>query len=90
MADNATSTAAPDAESATNGSRCFAPAYAVNDDFEWTTEGVLISVVGVVGVVGNLISIYTFSRQKVHRIFHNLLLSLALYDLVSDTDKVTH
>ena len=51
--------------------------------FEWATEGVLISVVGGVGILGNFISIYTFSRQKVHRIFHNLLLFLALFDVVS-------
>ena len=51
--------------------------------FELATEGVLILVVGVVGLLGNLTSIYTFSRQKVHRIFHNLLLSLAIFDVVS-------
>jgi hypothetical protein len=43
------------------------------DDFEWVTEGLLISLIGVIGLLGNAISIWKFSRQKVHRIFHNLL-----------------
>ncbi len=46
------------------------------------TEGVLVLVVGVAGVVGNGASVWTFSRQRVHRIFHNLLLVLAIFDIV--------
>jgi uncharacterized membrane protein len=65
-----------------NLSRCDR-APTTEDHFEWMTEGLLIFVVGIVGIVGNFISIYTFSRQKIHRIFHNLLLFLALFDVVS-------
>ena len=55
----------------------------VVDDFEWATEGLLISLIGLVGLLGNVISIWKFSRQKVHRIFHNLLLCLAVFDVVT-------
>ena len=51
--------------------------------FQWSTEGLLILIVGVIGVFGNGVSIWTFSRQRVHRIFHNLLLVLAIFDIVS-------
>ena len=53
------------------------------DWFEWLMEGVLIFVVGNIGLLGNGVSIWTFSKQRVHRIFHNLLLVLALFDMVS-------
>ena len=39
-------------------------------------------VVGSTGLVGNIYSLFLFARQKVHRIFHNLLLLLAIFDLV--------
>ena len=51
-------------------------------DFEWITEGLLIFVFGIIGLLGNGVSIWTFWRQRVHRIFHNLLLSLAIFDMV--------
>ena len=51
--------------------------------FGFVTEGLLIFIIGLLGLVGNAISIWTFSRQRVHRIFHNLLLVLALFDIVS-------
>ncbi len=53
--------------------------------FEWITEGLLIFVVGLIGLLGNGVSIWTFWRQRVHRIFHNLLLSLAIFDMVSES-----
>lgn len=51
--------------------------------FQWMTEGLLIFIIGIIGLVGNGISIWTFSRQRIHRIFHNLLLVLAIFDIVS-------
>ena len=51
--------------------------------FRWVVEGVLISIAFGIGVVGNSFSVIIFSRQKVHRIFHHLLLLLAIFDLVS-------
>ena len=51
------------------------------------TEGLLILIVGVIGVVGNGVSLWTFWRQRVHRIFHNLLLVLAIFDIVSTVES---
>ena len=54
------------------------------DWFCWFVEGVLILVVGCFGLLGNSFSLVLFSRQKVHRIFHNLLLTLTIFDLVRE------
>lgn len=51
-------------------------------EFQWWTEGVMILAVGTLGLLGNCASIWTFSRQRVHRVFHNLLLVLAIFDIV--------
>ena len=53
------------------------------DVFAWVVEGVLILMAFLVGLFGNGFSIVIFSRQKVHRIFHHLLLLLAIFDMVS-------
>ena len=53
------------------------------DPFAWVVEGVLILIAFLVGIFGNCFSVIVFSRQKVHRIFHHLLLLLALFDIVS-------
>jgi len=53
------------------------------DWFCWVVEGVLIMAFGCVGLAGNSLSLVIFSRQKVHRIFHNLLLTLTIFDMVS-------
>ena len=54
-----------------------------DDLFTWIVEGVLILIAFLVGLFGNSFSIVIFSRQKVHRIFHHLLLLLAIFDMVS-------
>ena len=43
-------------------------------------EGVLLCVVGAVGLVGNATAIAVFSRQRVQRNFHALMVGLALFD----------
>ena len=55
--------------------------------FEWVTEGLLIFIIGVIGFFGNGLSVWTFWRQRVHRIFHNLLLSLAIFDMVRNKNQ---
>ena len=56
----------------------------VRDDmFCWMVEGVCILIIGLIGVFGNSCSMVLFSRQKVHRIFHHLLLLLSCFDMVS-------
>ena len=59
------------------------PELEVDGLFDWIVEGVLILVAFFVGMLGNSFSIIVFSRQKVHRIFHHLLLLLAIFDMVS-------
>ena len=54
-----------------------------DDLFTWIVEGVFILIAFVIGLFGNSFSIVIFSRQKVHRIFHHLLLLLAIFDMVS-------
>ena len=41
-----------------------------------------LQIVGVIGLVGNGLSMLIFYRQRVHKIFHNLLLTLAIFDTV--------
>ena len=53
------------------------------DPFVWVVEGVFILIAFLVGMFGNSFSVIVYSRQKVHRIFHNLLLLLAIFDIVS-------
>ena len=55
------------------------------DMFGWVVEGPLIFIAFLVGVVGNGFSVMVFSRQKVHRIFHHLLLLLSIFDMVSNS-----
>lgn len=52
------------------------------DWFQWTTEGLLMALVGAVGLVGNLTSVIIYGRQRVQRTFHRLLLTLAAFDTV--------
>ena len=59
------------------------PDLETDDAFAWVVEGVLILAAFMVGLFGNGFSIVIFSRQKVHRIFHHLLLLLAIFDMVS-------
>ena len=58
------------------------------DMFGWVVEGPLIFIAFLVGVVGNGFSVVVFSRQKVHRIFHHLLLLLSIFDMVSEKNFI--
>ncbi|TRY71961.1 hypothetical protein TCAL_14087 [Tigriopus californicus] len=53
-----------------------------SDWFCWFVEGVLILIIGLFGLLGSGFSFVLFSRQKVHRTFHNLLLTLTTFDLI--------
>ena len=52
------------------------------DLFQWVTEGALLGAVGVVGLLGNCCSVLVFARQRIQRVFHHLLLALAIFDAV--------
>ncbi len=53
------------------------------DWFDWVTEGLLTLLVGLLGLVGNTCSVLIFARQRIQRVFHHLLLQLAIFDAVS-------
>ena len=38
-------------------------------------------IVGLLGMVGNSMAIYWFSRKKIQRNFHQLMFTLAIYDM---------
>ena len=52
-------------------------------DVAWLTlllEGYLLTAVGLVGLVGNVMAILIFSRQLVQRNFHALMVTLSVFD----------
>jgi Co/Zn/Cd efflux system component len=46
-------------------------------------EGVLIMMVACMGLVGNILSFVVLHSQKVQKTFHNLLILLNTFDMVS-------
>ena len=50
--------------------------------FNFVVEGDLLLMVAVLGLAGNLASFVIFFRQKVQKIFHNLLFLLSTFDTV--------
>lgn len=51
-------------------------------DYQYWFDGVLVSVIAVVGFVGNLLAIIVLSRPKLRDVFHQLLLALACFDIL--------
>ena len=51
--------------------------------FNFVVEGVLLLLVAALGLAGNLASFVILMRQKVQKIFHNLLFLLSTFDTVS-------
>ena len=54
-------------------------------------EGVMLVLVACVGLVGNILSFMVLSTQGLQKTFHNLLLLLNIFDMVSTSnifDKV--
>jgi Co/Zn/Cd efflux system component len=58
------------------------------DWVQFSLEGPLLLAVGCVGLVGNGFSVWVFARQRVQRVFHHLLLLLAIFDVVSSTASI--
>ena len=53
------------------------------------TEGVLLMMVASMGLVGNILSFVVLKSQKVHKTFHNLLILLNTFDMVSKPYFIT-
>ena len=54
-----------------------------DNSLTYIIEGIFISIIGTIGLIGNLYSLKVYGRQKEHRLFHHLLLQLAIFDIVS-------
>ena len=54
----------------------------VNNFFELIVPGVLLSIVGILGLVGNLISIFILSRPQMKGSTNCILTGLASYDSI--------
>ena len=52
-------------------------------DFQWFTEGLLLMLVSCIGLIGNACWVVTCAKQRIQRVFHRLLLTLATFDSVS-------
>jgi len=51
-------------------------------NFKYYCDGLLISVVGCLGLIGNLIAVIVLARPKLRDCFHQLLLALATFDIL--------
>ena len=49
------------------------------ETFKYVCDGILVSLVGLVGVIGNLTSLFVLSRPKLRDAFHNLLFALGTH-----------
>ena len=52
-------------------------------------EGILLLMVACMGLVGNILSFVVLKSQKVHKTFHNLLILLNTFDMVSKPYFIT-
>jgi len=50
--------------------------------FRFVVEGIALVLVGVLGIIGNICCIFWFSQKVVQKNFHQLMLSLAVCDLL--------
>jgi len=50
--------------------------------YKFWCDGVLVVVVGLIGFVGNLLSLFVLSRPSLRDVFHQLLFALACFDIL--------
>jgi len=51
-------------------------------DINWWCSGVLVSIVGLIGFVGNTLALIVLSRPSLRDVFHQLLFALACFDIL--------
>ena len=51
-------------------------------NFKYYCDGLLVSIFGCLGIVGNILSISVLARPKLRDCFHQLLLALACFDIL--------
>ena len=69
----------------TNASRTLGECVLNVEQYEFLVEGVILTIVSFVGILGNFASFVKFSQQRSQRLFHYLLLGLATFDMVGPT-----
>ena len=52
------------------------------DLFKFLVEGILMVTIGSMGLLGNLLCILIFSRERAQKSFHHLMVFLAIFDLL--------
>ena len=55
---------------------------AIVQNFRYYFDGVLVSIFGFIGIIGNILTIIVLMRPKFKDCFHKLLLALACYDTI--------
>ena len=51
-------------------------------NLKYYCDGLLVSIIGCLGLVGNLIAVIVLARPKIQDCFHQLLLALACFDIL--------
>jgi len=52
----------------------------VVEGYKYICDGVLVSIIGLIGVLGNLCAVLVLARPKLRDCFHQLLIALAFFD----------
>ena len=66
----------------TNASQTLGECVLNVEQYEYLVEGVILTIVSFVGILGNFASFVKFAQQRSQRLFHYLLLGLATFDMV--------
>lgn len=61
---------------------CGVDQYDLVKNYKFWCDGVLVLVVGLIGFVGNLLSLFVLSRPSLRDVFHQLLFALACFDIL--------
>jgi len=48
--------------------------------YKYTCDGILVSVIGLIGIIGNICAVLVLVRPKLKDCFHQLLIALAFFD----------
>lgn len=51
-------------------------------NYKYICDGVLVSIIGLIGFIGNITSLIVLSRPKLRDSFHQMLFALACFDIV--------
>ena len=58
------------------------------DVFAFCVEGIFLLIIGILGIIGNVVAIVVFARHTLQKNFHALMLSLSAFDLIYITASI--